>query len=123
MEGGPVNSGAGGDRWAAAACCVALLLAACTFDLTRSSPPPADQGPTMTPSSICDAYLACVSAAEPQSFPATLQIYRRDGPCWATAVAAAGCQEACRQKQDELAQKYPSVVECQEKSDAGPARE
>jgi hypothetical protein len=66
----------------------------------------------MTPSKICDAYLACLAEVEPQSFPSTLQIYQAGGPCWKTTTAAAGCEKACADAQAALLLKHPSSVVC-----------
>lgn len=70
----------------------------------------------MTPSNLCDAYLECLSAAQPEAFPAALQIYRGDGPCWASTSAADKCEKACKAALDKLATSYPSVPECKVQS-------
>jgi hypothetical protein len=66
----------------------------------------------ITPSADCDKYLDCLSAATPEAFPAALQVYKADGPCWANAAAATKCERACQEGYSKLAAAYTTVAEC-----------
>lgn len=66
----------------------------------------------ITPSPACDRYLSCLSAAEPEQFPAALLVYKPDGPCWQSASAAAKCETACKEAYSKLAKLYPKKTEC-----------
>ncbi len=66
----------------------------------------------ITPSVICDDYLSCLSAAQPEAFPPALLVYKVDGPCWASSAAAARCEKACQTGYDKLAEAHPTVIEC-----------
>jgi len=68
--------------------------------------------PKMTPSPSCDRYLACLAAATPTAFPVALQVYKEDGPCWATAATASNCEKACDAGYEQLEETYLGVEEC-----------
>jgi hypothetical protein len=110
-------------RWSFVLLLLPLLCPACPNG--NSNPdsgldlPAKQDGKAMTPSPICDAYLACLAAAEPQTFPAVLQTYQADGPCWKSQTAADGCTRACKQALETLSAKYPGVPACQPRPDAG----
>ena len=91
---------------------MALCLCACGGASTAKRDAALADTPRITPSAVCDNYLSCLSAADPEAFPTALQVYNPDGPCWQSSTAAEKCETACKEAYAKLQQLHPTQTEC-----------
>lgn len=59
----------------------------------------------------CDAYIACIGAAQPENLPTVLDGFGVNGTCYRDATPEY-CEQACQEALNALKVAYPDVPEC-----------
>lgn len=106
-----------------------LGLLACTGTLGDSADS-ADSGRTSgggdteeeawTQSDDCEAYLDCLKEVDRSEYDDEVERYGEDGSCWGTDDdEAMGCDDACEQFLEGLAEDHPTVEACNGSTDIG----
>ncbi len=104
-------------------------LLACTGALGDSADSAAGGGSTedrdtdadaWTQSDDCESYLDCLKEVDRDEYDDAIDRYGEDGSCWGTDDdEATGCDDACEQFMDALADDHPTVEECNGSTDTG----
>jgi hypothetical protein len=95
-----------------------VLISACSDNNPGTGSASSDGGVTSSstsadPHAACDAYLKCVTDAEPTALPEAIQAYGPNGSCWSGgAQIASDCDAACASSMSQVSAAFPHFASC-----------